>query len=72
MSLFKYNFVSSPLMESKFLISMTIAIIAFVGILLVVSTISNNSIFVNAQQQQQQPQQQPIFAILIWVLHVPS
>ena len=41
-------------MESKFLISMTIAIMAFVGILLVVSTISNNSIFVNAQQQQQQ------------------
>ena len=39
-------------MESKFLISMTIAIMGFVGILLVVSTISNNSIFVNAQQQQ--------------------
>ena len=43
-------------MKSKFLMSMTIAIMAFVGILLVVSTISNNSIFVNAQQQQQQPQ----------------
>ena len=39
-------------MKSKFLMSMTIAIMAFVGILLVVSTISNNSIFVNAQQQQ--------------------
>src|SRR5688572_27019162 len=42
-------------MKSKFLMSMTIAIMAFVGILLVVSTISNNSIFVNAQQQQQPP-----------------
>ena len=54
-------------MESKFLISMTIAIMAFVGILLVVSTtISNsNDIFVNAQQQQspkiQAPEQGTIF-----------
>src|SRR5919112_1589308 len=39
-------------MKSKFLMSMTIAIMTFVGILFVVSTISNNSIFVNAQQQQ--------------------
>jgi hypothetical protein len=38
--------------SSKFLMSMTIATMAFVGILLLVSTISNNSIFVNAQQQQ--------------------
>jgi len=46
-------------MESKFLISMTIAIMAFVGILLVFSTISTNSIFVNAQQPQPEPQQLP-------------
>lgn len=39
--------------SSKFLMSMTIATMAFVGVLLLVSTISNSSIFVNAQQQQQ-------------------
>ncbi len=41
--------------SSKFLMSLTIATMAFVGILLLVSTISNSSIFVNAQQQQQPP-----------------
>ena len=46
-------------MESKFLISMTIAIMAFVGILLVVSTNSNSNIFVNAQQEQPQKIQAP-------------
>jgi hypothetical protein len=38
-------------MKSKRLMSMTIAIMAFIGLLLVVSTISNNNNFVNAQQQ---------------------
>src|SRR5829696_1105385 len=53
-------------MKSKLLMSMTIAIMAFIGILVVVSTISNNSnIFVNAQQEQppkiQAPEQGTLF-----------
>src|ERR687896_2130810 len=52
-------------MKSKFLMSITIIIMAFVGILLVVSTNSNSNIFVNAQQQQppkiQAPEQGTLF-----------
>src|SRR5918999_2676570 len=46
-------------MKSKFLMSITIIIMAFVGILLVVSTNSNSNIFVNAQQEQPQKIQAP-------------
>jgi hypothetical protein len=52
-------------MKSKRLMSLAIAIMAFVGLLLVVSTISNNNNFVNAQQQPsskiQAPEQGTIF-----------
>ena len=52
-------------MKSKLLMSMTIAIMAFIGILVVVSTINNSNIFVNAQQEQppkiQAPEQGTLF-----------
>src|SRR5215208_3198221 len=53
-------------MKSKLLMSMTIAIMAFIGILVVVVlTINNSNIFVNAQQEQppkiQAPEQGTLF-----------